>query len=146
MTFVWLAVVVLGVVGLAVVARVVLRGRREVVAVPVQRPVRAAAPEDVEGLVKAGRKVDAIRAWRQRHGGGLKEAKEAVETLSRGQAPRPAAKHDEPSRQVTEQDIRHQLRHGNVIDAIKLYREKTGVGLREAKEAVESIRHRMSAS
>ncbi len=31
------------------------------------------------------------------------------------------------------------VRQGNKIGAIKLYREKTGVGLKEAKDAVEKL-------
>ena len=36
-------------------------------------------------------------------------------------------------------DVIALVRKGNKIGAIKLYREKTGVGLREAKEAVERM-------
>lgn len=38
-------------------------------------------PDDVEGLVRAGRKIDAIKAFRARHRVGLKEAKDAVDAL-----------------------------------------------------------------
>lgn len=38
----------------------------------------------------------------------------------------------------------HRLLHdGQLIEAIKVYRERTGVGLKEAKDAVEDIRRRM---
>lgn len=35
--------------------------------------------------------------------------------------------------------IRHELARGNKIDAIKLMREATGLGLAEAKQAVEAM-------
>ena len=35
------------------------------------------------------------------------------------------------------------LRRGNKIEAIKIYRELTGVGLAEAKQAVEAIESRL---
>jgi ribosomal protein L7/L12 len=35
--------------------------------------------------------------------------------------------------------VREQIARGNKIEAIKIYREKTGVGLKEAKDAVEAM-------
>lgn len=35
------------------------------------------------------------------------------------------------------------INSGNLIVAIKIYRERTGVGLKEAKDAVEAIARRM---
>lgn len=49
-------------------------------------------------------------------------------------------------RQVEDSEIEAQIRSGHLIDAIKLYREKNGVGLKEAKDAVEAWRDRMRAS
>jgi len=37
--------------------------------------------------------------------------------------------------------IRDALRQGNKIEAIKLYREMTGVGLAEAKQAIDRAEH-----
>jgi ribosomal protein L7/L12 len=37
------------------------------------------------------------------------------------------------------QEIRDLVRMGRKIDAIKVYREETGVGLKEAKEAIDSL-------
>jgi large subunit ribosomal protein L7/L12 len=38
-------------------------------------------------------------------------------------------------------EVRKLVRSGNIIEAIKLYREQTGVGLREAKDAVDAMPH-----
>jgi large subunit ribosomal protein L7/L12 len=35
--------------------------------------------------------------------------------------------------------VMDEIRHGKKIQAIKLYREQTGVGLKEAKDAVEAL-------
>ncbi len=40
---------------------------------------------------------------------------------------------------ATDDDIRNLAESGRKIQAIKLYREKYGVGLKEAKEAVEAL-------
>jgi large subunit ribosomal protein L7/L12 len=67
-------------------------------------------------------------------GAGLKEAKDAVEALERGGSP-------STTRETSGDDpeILNLLRAGQKIRAIKLYREKTGVGLAEAKNAVEAL-------
>ena len=46
-----------------------------------------ASPSTVEGLLAAGRKIEAIKLYREQHGVGLKEAKEAVEAIAAGRAP-----------------------------------------------------------
>jgi len=45
---------------------------------------------------------------------------------------------EEPNRGVSPEII-NLMRQGKKIQAIKLYRQETGVGLREAKEFVESL-------
>lgn len=49
-------------------------------------------------------------------------------------------------RDVHDSEIEAQIRTGALVDAITLYREKTGVGLQEAKDAVEAWRDRLRAS
>lgn len=49
--------------------------------VPLQR---GAANEEVQSLARAGRKIEAIRAYRAQTGVGLKDAKEAVERIRDG--------------------------------------------------------------
>ena len=44
------------------------------------------APGSIEAALAAGRKIDAIKLYREQHGVGLKEAKEAVEALQRSQS------------------------------------------------------------
>lgn len=94
----------------------------------------------VHAAIAAGRKIEAIKLYRDLTGVGLKEAKEAVDALERGelvtftplQAPTPAAGGME--------EITRLARSGQLIAAIKLHRELTGLGLKESKDAVEKLR------
>ena len=47
-----------------------------------------------------------------------------------------------PPDATLEEEVRRLAAAGNLIHAIKLYRERTGCGLAEAKDAVERIRGR----
>jgi len=101
--------------------------------------------DDVAALAGAGRKIEAIKLYRELAGVGLKEAKEAVEAIEAGRTPPPVAvspaaapSHPEPPADL-EAECRRLYRAGKAIAAIKLYREHTGVGLKEAKEAVEAL-------
>lgn len=42
-----------------------------------------------------------------------------------------------PRRDITDEDVDNAIRAGQTIDAIKLYRNRSGAGLKEAKAAVE---------
>jgi len=59
-----------------------------------------------------------------------------------GQGPQPRGL----VRQVADADIELEIRSGRVVNAIQLYREKTGVGPQEARSAVEAWRSRLTAS
>jgi ribosomal protein L7/L12 len=92
----------------------------------------------VRSLMEAGQKIEAIKLFRERTGAGLKESKDAVEAIQRGQAV--------PSGPQSDRDLEDEvvslLEQGQKIEAIKRYRERTGVGLKGAKEAVERMAER----
>lgn len=93
--------------------------------------------DELRSLLATGQKIEAIKRYRERTGAGLKEAKDAVEALERGAAlpaPRPL-----PAEGTFEKDVILLLEQGRKIDAIKLYRERTGRGLKDAKDAVEKL-------
>ena len=81
-------------------------------------------------LLAAGRKIEAIQRYREVTGAGLAAAKETVEALERGE-PLPTK---ESLDATMEAEIVSLLEGGKKIQAIKLYRTRTGVGLKEAKE------------
>lgn len=89
----------------------------------------------VKDLLAQQKKIEAIKTYRQATGASLKEALDAVENIGSGSSWRrakiiPADKHS----QIT--DL---LRQNQKIEAIRIYRETTGAGLKEAKDAVEEI-------
>jgi ribosomal protein L7/L12 len=90
----------------------------------------------LRSLLADGQKIEAIKRYREQFGVGLKEAKEAVEALERGEAlPR-------IERKVSanlDDEVASLMEQGRKIEAIKLYREHARSGLKEAKDAVEAI-------
>ncbi len=82
--------------------------------------------------MRQGEKIQAVKLYREQTGVGLAEAKAAVEAIERG-APLPALDVN------LEQQILDLLATSRKIEAIKLLREHAGLGLAEAKAAVESL-------
>lgn len=96
---------------------------------------------DLFELIRAGKKIDAIKLYGERNGVGLAEAKAAVETLAAGGTP------DVSASPAENNDVLELMRGGKKIQAIKVYRERYHVGLKEAKDAVEALaaEHRIAA-
>jgi ribosomal protein L7/L12 len=88
---------------------------------------------DIRELVRHGATIEAIRRHRARHGGTLLAARAAVEALrwEFTQATGPALS-------AFEAELDQLLRSNQKIMAIKRYREVTGVGLKEAKDAIDA--------
>lgn len=95
-------------------------------------------PADVVAAIRRGDTIDAIKRLRTARGLGLKEAKDAVDAHVRGdRAPSPPLA---PATSLPP-DVVSALRQGNKIEAIRLLRARTGLGLKEAKDAVEAVPH-----
>ena len=96
-------------------------------------------------MIKRGEKIGAVKIYRQQTGASLKEAVEAVEAMQRGEPARPP--HNASTGDIQDADLNAAdlkdivalLEEGKQIAAIKLYRDKTGVGLAAAKSAVEGL-------
>lgn len=115
--------------------------------VPSRRQGHDAGMDDlakkVADLLLAGQKIEAIRLLREATGMGLAEARDAVEAAARGtplppsaalvhrQAPAPVLAGDLPD------DVRTAAAAGDRLRAIKLLREHTGLGLKEAKDELD---------
>jgi hypothetical protein len=96
----------------------------------------------VRQLVSEGQKIEAIKLVREQTGLGLKEAKDAVEAIERGESPLLTLHTTVVAHGVSGVDldeINELLLQDKKIEAIKLYREQTGVGLKEAKDAIKAI-------
>jgi ribosomal protein L7/L12 len=145
------ALVVVGVIAVVVIVVLMLRQRsRDVTVVPsapqpgVSTP--QAAPGGDEGdaavaqLLARGNKIEAIKLVRERTGWGLKEAKDYVEALPNAPPlPAPVAPVSAGS---MDDEARALLAKGQKIVAIKLVRERTGWGLKEAKDYVDELEKR----
>jgi ribosomal protein L7/L12 len=107
------------------------------------QPVLTGVDNDrIQQLVREGKKIEAIKLVREQTDLGLKEARDAVEGIERGELPDLTPHTVAAPRSVSGVDldeITELLLQGKKIEAIKLYREQTGVGLREARDAIEAI-------
>jgi ribosomal protein L7/L12 len=95
--------------------------------------------ERIAELIEQGRKIEAIELLRENTGISLAEAKAQIEQLSaetEGQVP-PAERTGLDTPGLPE-DVLALARGGRKIEAIKLLREQTGLGLKEAKERIEA--------
>ncbi len=104
------------------------------------------SPENaVEQLVRQaladGRKIEAIKIYREATGVGLAEAKHAVEAIEHGESTSPASAPAD-----LDKELLRLLRDGQKIEAVKRHRERTNSGLKESKDYVESLaaRHRVA--
>lgn len=93
----------------------------------------------LRGLVDSRQKIQAIKFYRQVMGVGLKEAKEYVDRLEAGVAPGAGVHVASPAHDPQMDEVRRLAQSGQKIPAIKRYRELTGLGLKDAKEAVEAM-------
>jgi ribosomal protein L7/L12 len=100
--------------------------------------------QQVRTLLDGGQKIMAIKLYWEHTGAGLKEAKDAVEAIERGE-PFQDPKESDDSLQQTLVSL---FQQGGKVDAIKVFREVTGSGLKESKDAIESLaaRHGHSGS
>jgi ribosomal protein L7/L12 len=98
-------------------------------------PEAPVSDDDLVELVKKGEKIRAVKLYRQRTGVGLKEAVDAIDALQRGEQPKPPGEGADSDMG----DVVSLLEQGKKIAAIKLYRDKTGAGLADAKSAVEAM-------
>lgn len=91
----------------------------------------------VAELVRHGHKIQAIKLYREASGTDLATAKAFVEELER--TLKSAELASATSSGNDDAALRELLRGGQKIEAIKRYRERTGAGLKEAKDAVEAL-------
>jgi len=101
----------------------------------------SAFDSELQTLLDNGRLIAAIKLYRERTGAGLAEAKAAVEAFAKGaslQPLRPAASAT-PIAPDLEDEVVSLLRQNQKIAAIRLYRQRTGAGLKQSKDAIETI-------
>jgi ribosomal protein L7/L12 len=140
---VWIAIVVIAAVAVTFVA--LRRGGGAS-----QEPVPEGLPLDraVTLLLERNQTLEAVKRVRASHGIGLKDAKDLVDRIRAGESvttvlqaasnPTTGA-----SRAASADDLdnaaRTLMQQGEKIEAIKLVRERTGLGLADAKAFVEGL-------
>jgi large subunit ribosomal protein L7/L12 len=105
------------------------------------------AEREVRREIAAGNTILAIKLVREATSAGLKECKDFVEGLAAGERPFSVAASFQPPAAgmpiVLSPDVEHRVRQalaaGNKIAAIKLVREATSAGLKDAKDFVEQM-------
>jgi ribosomal protein L7/L12 len=117
-----------------------------------QQPAEPATSNDdfeaqIVSLARQGQLITAVKLYRERTGSGLAEAKAAVEALAAG-APieRKNAEVGPIQPDTLEGHVIALMQARKKIEAVRVYRQQTGVGLKEAKDAVEelAVKHRIS--
>ena len=109
-------------------------------------------PPAVRQALDQGNKIEAIKQLRGITGLGLKEAKDWIESHERGEQatflPKPDAP---PSGNVNAsftltREAAEALKSGNKVEAIRIVREATGLGLAQAKTLVDMVQGGASAA
>ena len=111
---------------------------------PLAAPGSDALAEQVRLLMSQGRKIHAVKLWREATGVPLADAVRAVERIAAdGTPPRQFAPVDPQVRSLLSPELlsgaQHLVRQGRKIQAVKLVREQTGLTLREAKDVVDRL-------
>jgi ribosomal protein L7/L12 len=107
---------------------------------PPQKPAPPSSPqrnlnEEVRQVLLREGKIQAVKFYREQTHVGLAEAKAAVEAIEAGQGRTASAA---PS----EEALLSLLRAGRKIDAIRVYRQQSGAGLKDAKDHIEDLARR----
>lgn len=100
---------------------------------PAVPPIGVGAVELTEterALVASGRKIAAIKEYRDRTGAGLASAKEAIDE---------AAASEHVSSDLSEEELAL-VANGDLFNAVKAYKDRTGVSLKQAKAAIDAAR------
>jgi ribosomal protein L7/L12 len=107
---------------------------------PVYKMSRPIPDDELAAIRSAyfsGRKIEAIKLYRQASGAGLAEAKRFVESLS--EDAQVAGNDARTLSDASIDEIQAALFAGKKIDAIKRYRNASGEGLKEAKEFIDAL-------
>jgi len=109
----------------------------------VAAPTRADLEKAVRALLATGEKIKAVKLVRERTSLGVKEAKDMVDHVDGGppsSAPAISSMTFGNTHINVDDEARRLVAAGSKIEAIKLVRERTGLGLKEAKDYVERLR------
>ncbi|MEW4487779.1 ribosomal protein L7/L12 [Thalassoglobus sp. JC818] len=99
--------------------------------------------------LRSGNQIEAVKLYREWTGSSLAESKQAVEDVQRkfesGMSAEEilqsaeAGSSNSNSEDAQRQAVLEEIRKGRKLQAIKIYRDYSGVGLKEAKEFIEQL-------
>jgi len=96
----------------------------------------------IQSALQSGSKIEAVKLYRDATGASLAESKDAVEAMPVAPIPITDLPTILPTAGMTPEKrnaIVSAISRGQKIEAIKLYRDATGLGLAESKDAVEAM-------
>ncbi len=94
---------------------------------------------EINHLIQAGRKLEAIQLYQQETGAALPEAKAAVEALDIGISPATFETALRTPLADLEAELHELLAQNKKISAIRLYRKRTGLNLKASRMAIEEM-------
>ena len=99
---------------------------------------------EIIAAIQTGNKIPAIKLYREATGSDLLTAKQFIESLQVALEAGESPDHDGKSADNDYRDeVIRLLQAGSKIPAVRVYKNATGCGLKQAKEAVESIAEEM---
>jgi ribosomal protein L7/L12 len=102
--------------------------------------------QEIHKLLHERKMIHAIKLYREATGVGLAEAKSAIEEMARNEYTKPPDDVRDRDNPILESRIKSLLSRNRKVDAVKIYREEFGVGLKEAKDAVDTIEASMRST
>jgi ribosomal protein L7/L12 len=102
--------------------------------------------QQIHGYIHNQQLIHAIKLYREATGVSLAEAKDAVEAMARGEAIKPPSGVRDYDNPILDGRIKSMLSKGQKVEAVRIYREEYGIGLKEAKDAVDRIEASMRSS
>lgn len=141
-------ILALAVVIALVLIMIIARGaaaRPAVLVEPAEIDVDAVNDPDVQAAMAGGRKIEAIKHYRELTGVGLKEAKDVIDHLMAGGALDAKKKRALPPVDAAA-GVRDLLDEGRRDEAVELYARFTGVDQYTARDAVDEIEREMRLS
>lgn len=83
--------------------------------------------------------IHAISLYREATGVSLAEAKAAIEGMARGESVKPPSGARDFDNPILNGRLKSLISKGRKADAVRIYREEYGVGLKQAKDAVDRL-------
>ena len=99
--------------------------------------------QEIHALIHKQQLIGAIKLYREVTGVGLAEAKLAVEEMARDEFAKPSSEMQRGNDPIMDNKIRSLLARRKKVEAVKIYREEHGIGLKEAKDYVDQIEYAM---